>query len=425
MFTLTIILIVLTGGVMAVWTSRHLMIIRQRKHGFVLTEDYQESRLGRSEAEAHLSTLKQKTGGHATAHLRPAGPDYNEQPRISVVVAAKDEADNIEQCVRTMLEQDYPNFEMIVANDRSTDDTARIVERIASEDKRLRLMNIEHLPEGWCGKNNAMQNAVADTDGEWICMIDADCQQTSARTLSVAISYAQETGADLLSILPNLEMRTFWENVAQPVCSGIMMIWFHPDKVNDPNKPHAYANGAFMLMKRSTYERIGTHEAVKDKVNEDMHMAYRVKSNGLNLRVVRNDGMSKVRMYTSLRETLRGWSRIFYGTFGTLKRLTISMMVLAVMGLLPYAAAVIGLSAAAAGAEPAGLFLALGLLGAAAAVMQVSVIWRFCPMIGAKSQIALTYPLGCVVGIVALVSAMTKLRRGAKITWRNTAYKKE
>ncbi len=385
------------------WTSRHLMIIRQRKHGFVLTEDY-----------------------------RPANNEAKKvaSPHISVIVAAKDEADNIEQCVRTMLEQDYPNFEMIVANDRSTDDTARIVERIASEDKRLRLMNIEHLPDGWCGKNNAMQNAVADTDGEWICMIDADCRQTSARTLSVAIAYAQETGADLLSILPNLEMHTFWENVAQPVCSGIMMIWFHPDKVNDPNKPHAYANGAFMLMKRSAYEQIGTHEAVKDKVNEDMHMAYRVKSNGLNLRVVRNDGMSKVRMYTSLRETLRGWSRIFYGTFGTLKRLTISMMVLAVMGLLPYAAVIIGLvgwhGQAVLGREgPAGLFLALGLLGIAAAAMQISVIWRFCPMVGAKSQIALTYPLGCIVGIVALVSAMTKLRRGAKITWRNTAYKKE
>ena len=391
---LAIIMIVLTSGVTAVWASRHLMIIRQRKHGFVLTEDYEHSGTG-------------------------------EHPRISVVVAAKDEQDNIEQCIRTMLEQDYPNFEMIVANDRSTDATAEIVERIAAEDARVRLINIEHLPDGWCGKNNAMQNAIAADDGDWICMIDADCRQTSKRTLSVAIAYAEQTGADLLSILPNLEMQTFWENVAQPVCSGIMMIWFNPDKVNDPDRPHAYANGAFMLMKRSAYERVGTHHAVRDKVNEDMHLAALVKSAGLNLRVVRNDGLSLVRMYTSLSETLRGWSRIFYGTFGTLKRLSISLTVLAVMGLLPYAAVIIGLSAAVAAATPAGLFLALTLLGIAAVAMQISVIWRFCPMVGAKSGIALTYPLGCVVGIVALVSAISKLRRGAQITWRNTAYKKE
>ena len=393
MVIFSIILIVVTSGVLAVWTSRHLMIIRQRKHGFVLTEDYPSC-------------------------------DNDNHPRISVVVAAKDEQDNIEQCIRTMLEQDYPNFEMIVANDRSDDATAEIVERIAAEDDRLRLINIEHLPDGWCGKNNAMQNAIAAADSDWLCMIDADCRQTSKRTLSVAIAYAGQTEADLLSILPNLEMQTFWENVAQPVCSGIMMIWFHPDKVNDPDKPHAYANGAFMLMKRSAYEQIGTHHAVRDKVNEDMHMADRIKSAGLNLRVVRNDGLSLVRMYTSLGETFRGWSRIFYGTFGTLKRLSISMMVLAVMGLLPYAAVIIGLAAVSAGSEPAGLFLALALLGTAAAAMQISVIWRFCPMVGAKSELALTYPLGCVVGIVALVSAMTKLRRGAQITWRNTAYKK-
>ncbi|MCD4699618.1 MAG: glycosyltransferase family 2 protein, partial [Phycisphaerae bacterium] len=305
MVIFSIILIVVTSGVLAVWTSRHLMIIRQRKHGFVLTEDYPSC-------------------------------DNDNHPRISVVVAAKDEQDNIEQCIRTMLEQDYPNFEMIVANDRSDDATAEIVERIAAEDDRLRLINIEHLPDGWCGKNNAMQNAIAAADSDWLCMIDADCRQTSKRTLSVAIAYAGQTEADLLSILPNLEMQTFWENVAQPVCSGIMMIWFHPDKVNDPDKPHAYANGAFMLMKRSAYEQIGTHHAVRDKVNEDMHMADRIKSAGLNLRVVRNDGLSLVRMYTSLGETFRGWSRIFYGTFGTLKRLSISMMVLAVMGLLPY-----------------------------------------------------------------------------------------
>ncbi|MDY7010321.1 MAG: glycosyltransferase family 2 protein [Planctomycetota bacterium] len=423
MVVLSTILIVLTGGVLVVWASRHLMIIRQRKHGFVLKEDYQADKGTGNFFDGERASCREEAGMSFAASSQQEAKKVA-SPLISVVVAAKDEQDNIEQCIRTMLEQDYPNFEMIVANDRSDDATAEIVERIAAEDSRLRLINIEHLPDGWCGKNNAMQNAIAAANGDWICMIDADCRQTSKRTLSVTIAYAGQTGADLLSILPNLEMQTFWENVAQPVCSGIMMIWFNPDKVNDPDKPHAYANGAFMLMKRSAYEQIGTHQAVRDKVNEDMHMASLIKSAGLNLRVVRNNGLSLVRMYTSLGETLRGWSRIFYGTFGTLKRLGISLTVLAVMGLLPYAALIIGLAAVSAGSEPARLFLTLSLLGAAAAAMQISVIWRFCPMVGAKSKLALTYPLGCVVGIIALVSAMTKLRRGSQITWRNTAYKK-
>jgi cellulose synthase/poly-beta-1,6-N-acetylglucosamine synthase-like glycosyltransferase len=390
MTILAIALTVLTCLACLVWTSRHVMIWREKRSGFILTEDY--------------PGLEQ------------------DPPMISVLVAAKDEAANIEACVRTMLQQDYPNFEMIVCNDRSADDTPAIVERIAREDPRLRLVSIEQLPEGWCGKNNAMQTGIAASSGEWICMTDADCRQISRRTLSVAMRYALDTRADMLSVLPVLEMRGFWENVVQPVCSGLMMVWFHPDSVNDPTKPHAYANGAFILMRRSAYEAIGTHEAVKDRVNEDMHMAARVKRAGLNLRVVRGGGLYKVRMYTSLRQILHGWGRIFYGTFCTLRRLTLSLVVLIVMGLLPYAAAGLGLALAAA--EPAGgaWWLACGIAGVAAAAMQISVIFRFYRLIAAKPALAWSYPLGSIITMICLFIGMSKLRRGAGITWRGTRY---
>ena len=301
MTAVLVILIVLSGLSLAVWGSRHLLISAERRRDTLL-------RAERASGKADL-------------------------PFVSVVVAAKDEAENIETCVRTMLEQDYADFEMIVVNDRSKDATGRIVRSIAAEDGRLRLIDVEHLPDGWCGKNNAMQHGIAAARGDWICMIDADCRQTSTRSLAVAMAYALETDADLLSVLPNLEMKGFWENVVQPVCSGIMMIWFNPVKVNDPSRPHAYANGAFMLMRRSAYERVGTHEAVKEEVNEDMHLAALVKAAGLKLRVIRNAGLYLVRMYSSLGEIVRGWGRIFYGTFGTLRRLTISFAVLAVLGL--------------------------------------------------------------------------------------------
>ncbi len=392
MTVLAIILIVLTAGGLLVWSSRHLMIARHRRESFSLSEA-----------------------------CAPAG-EVPERPLVSVVVAAKDEQDNIEACVRSMLRQDYPNFEMIVVNDRSTDRTAEIVEGIAAEDGRLRLINVRRLPEGWCGKNHAMHTGIADSRGEWLCMIDADCRQDSARTLWVALDYARQTGADLLSVLPNLEMHGFWENVVQPVCGGIMMIWFHPDKVNDPAKPHAYANGAFMLIRRSAYQRIGTHEAVKGEVNEDMHMAARVKAAGMKLRVVRNEGLYAVRMYSSLRGIVRGWSRIFFGTFGTLRRLSASLAVVLMVSLLPYAAAAFGLLASAAGAEPTWLFTLCGALGLATVAMQISVIFRFYRLIHARPALAWTYALGCLVSAAALLGAMTKLRRGATVTWRNTAY---
>jgi hypothetical protein len=127
-------------------------------------------------------------------------------------------------------------------------------------------------------------------------------------------------------------------------------------------------------------------------------------------------------MYSSLGEILRGWSRIFFGTFGTLRRLTISLTVLLVMGLLPYVAAGLGLALAWNGAAPAGLWWACGFVGLAACLLQVSVMVRFYGMVGSSRLFAPTYPLGCCVAMVALCQAIGKLRKGATVVWRNTQY---
>ena len=394
MSILAVILAVLCGAVTLVWASRHLMVWREARHGFLLTADC------------------------------PGPPD--DPPPVSVMIAARNEEECIERCVRTMLDQDYPNFELVVCNDRSTDETADLVERIAADDGRLRLMNITDLPDGWCGKNNAMQQGIATTAGRWICMIDADCRQLSRRTLSTAVQYALDNRCDLLSVLPTLEMKTFWEYVVQPVASGVMMIWFHPDKVNDPAKTNAYANGAFILIRRETYEAIGTHEAVKDCLNEDMHMARLVKQAGLKLKVVRSHGLYLVRMYTSLKQIVRGWSRIFFGTFGTLRRLAVSLAVVIVMGLLPYVGAALGLGVLAAGApQPAWPWWLLGVAGLAAAGMQLSLIARYYKLVAARPGLFWTYPVGSLVVIVALIGSLTKLRRGATVVWKSTSYARQ
>lgn len=385
-----LIITTLTGLVALIWTTRHYLIWRSKREEMTLTERY-------------------------------AGPP-DQTPLISVMLPAKDEAENIGPCLESILQQDYPQFEVIVCNDRSDDATGEIAERIASSDDRVRVIHIKDLPAGWCGKNNAMQTGIATAGAEWICMIDADCKQTSHRTLSVAMQYARDTQADLLSILPNQELHGFWEQVVQPVCSGVMMIWFLPEKVNNPDKPNAYANGAFMLMKRSTYEAIGTHEAVKNKVNEDMHMARLTKEAGLNLQVVRGSGLYTVRMYSGLRGILRGWSRIFYGTFETRKRLIASLAMLTVMGFLPYFAAALGLILAARGVEPVGVWRVCGITGLTAVLIQLTVIYRFYPLIGAKSYLAWTYVLGCGITMLALLGAISKLRKGARLVWRNTEY---
>jgi len=385
-----IVLTVVLSLVSLVWFSRHLMICRENR-------------------------LNELLNGESPGP--PADP-----PRISVIIAAKDEADVIATCVRTMLDQDYPNYEVIVCNDRSDDDTAAIVERIAGEDDRLRLINITDLPDGWYGKPNAMQTGIAASTGEYICMIDADCRQLSRRTLSVAMQHALDCGADLLSVLPVLEMKGFWENVIQPVCGALMMIWFRPDRVNDPAKKTAYANGAFMLIRREAYHAVGTHQAVRQELNEDMHMAANVKRAGLRLKVIRGDHLYKVRMYTSFGRIVRGWGRIFFGTFGTLGRLLVTLLVVFMISLLPWAAGAVGLSLAAAGAG--GGWLVVGLVAVGVAALQLSVIARFYKLINAKWGLFWTYPLGCLMATVSLLISLSKLHPTAKVVWKSTPYAK-
>lgn len=390
MLALCIILGVLSAAVFCVWSTRHLMIRKELRRGFVLTED------------------------------APGPP--SDPPRVSVIIPAKDEAHNIELCLRSWLAQDYPDFEIIVCNDRSTDGTGRIVESLAAQDDRVRVLHVQTLPEGWCGKGHGIWRSMQIADGDWICMSDADCRQTSTRTLSVGVQYALGHDADLLSMLPKLEMKSFWENVVQPVCSGVMMIWFHPDRVNDPRKHSAYANGAFVLMRRSAYEAVGTHAAIRDVLMEDMQLARRVKDAGLRLEVVRSGRLYVVRMYTCLREILRGWTRIFLGSFGSLRRLLISLLVLIVMGLVPYAAAAVGLSLAGASTTHAAWYWACGIAGAAAVVMQLSVVWRFYRLIDGRPALAWSYPLGCAVAVAAVLWAITKHRPGSSVIWKGTRY---
>ena len=386
------ILTVLCGLVFLVWSVRHLVISRARRDNTSLGGDH-------------------------------PGPPA-EAPRLSVLIAAKDEQANIAACLQSVLQQDYPNLEIIVINDRSTDDTGPLIRQIAEGDDRVTLLEMTELPEGWAGKNHALWNAVTQATGQWLCTTDADCRYLSPRTLSVAVQHAIDQKADMLSVLPNLKMVGFWENVVQPVCGGIMMFWYRPDKVNSPDCPEAYANGAFMLMRRSVYDDVGGHEAVKSRLMDDMFLAKRVKQAGHRLRVVQNDGLYVVRMYTSLREILDGWCRIFFATFGTKRRLRISLAIMGLMGLMPYVVAALGWAMWGASSDGS-VWLAPALAGCAAAAMQISVIARFYKLVSARPWLCWSYPLGGLVAMLSLAKAYAKHRTGASIVWRQTAYSVE
>ncbi|NLE28225.1 MAG: glycosyltransferase [Phycisphaerae bacterium] len=346
-------------------------------------------------------------------------------PKVSVLVAGKNEEKNIERCLRSLLAQNYPDLEIIAINDRSDDRTGAIMDQVAAESQgRLRVVHIETLPQGWLGKPHAMHQGAKLATGEYLLFTDADCFFQCPDAVRISVEYAINKRVDLLSVLPVLETGSFWERVLQPVCSAIMMLWFRPEWVNDPARKVAYANGAFMLFTRSSYESIRGHESVKNHLNEDMEFARLIKGSSHQLYVVPNRDLYRTRMYDNFRGTYAGWSRIFYGCFVKPVRVVIVMAVLSLMSLVPYALfiAAVGWGIVSDWSfvhAKANWFLVLSFT---AIVAQMSVLIRFYPLMGSPWSRALTYPLGAVVTLAILFNSLRKFR-GGKIIWRGSEIK--
>ena len=386
---------ILLAGVAFIWATRHIVITKAKRQQYELSSQ---------------------------SHPGPVA----EAPKVSVLIAAKDEEANIETAVRSFLAQDYPNFELIVINDRSNDRTPQILDALKAEhpDGQLKVVHIKELRDGWFGKNNAMREGVAAATGEWYCFADADWRQTSRRTLSKAVREALERGADFLSVLPVLETRSFWERLLQPVCAGVMVFWFRPERVNDPKSRTAYANGAFMLMTRSCYDRIGGHECVKTEVNEDMHMARIAKAQGLSLCVIQNDDLYVTRMYASFVETWRGWSRIFYGCFGSFRRLAVSMLLLVTASILPWASLIVSaIGGLVAGPSRAGPWWTVAAVSLIVVIIQQTVTFRFYRLVRSHPAWSFGYIVGAVLCLGMLINAALKLGGTTRTIWRGTAYR--
>jgi chlorobactene glucosyltransferase len=352
------------------------------------------------------------------------GPPQN-APRISILVAARDEEDHIEACVTTLLDQDYPNFQLIVVDDRSRDRTPAILSRLQRQGgSRLRVVTVRELADGWFGKSHAMREGVAVGDGDWLLFTDADCRQLSPHTVSIAMCEAQTQRTDFLTIIPMLETRTAWERIIQPVCSLVMAFWFMPDRVNNPDKSTAYANGAFMLMSRPCYDAIGGHELVRTRLNEDIELARLAKAAGMRLRVVENKGLYQTRMYPTLRQAWRGWSRIFAGALASPIRVATAASLIVLLGLVPWAslvAAVIGL--VLNGTSSAAPWSTAAAAWGVVIVLEQYVLARFYSIVGIQRVWSATYVLGATITLAMLVNALFKVLGATTTTWRSTTYR--
>lgn len=229
-------------------------------------------------------------------------------PPISIIIPARNEEEKIRRCLEGVFDQTYPNYEVIVVDDRSEDRTPAILEEIKTEHPCLQILHGQELPAGWVGKPFALHQGVEQARGEWLCFLDADTFPESELLISAFLK-VEKLNADCLTLFTKQIMGGFWEKVIMPIVFTAMMFGFPPHKVNDPDHPLAIANGQFILIRRDVYQAVGGHFRVRDRIDEDKALAEEVKRQGFRLFLTDGQALARTRMYSSLTEIWEGWTK--------------------------------------------------------------------------------------------------------------------
>jgi chlorobactene glucosyltransferase len=218
-------------------------------------------------------------------------------PYVSVIVPARDEQDNIERCLISLMEQDYPNLEIIAVDDNSTDATLIKMKKIQQKyqkQKKCHTLNIIELkskPDDWTGKTWASEKGYLASHNAILLFVDADCYYEKNCLLST-ISYMINEGIDVLTGYPFFELKDFWSKISMPLWK-LMSITFgkNASNVNNPRSKVAYLMGCFFLIKRNVFENVGTFRSVRNAIQEDEALGIRIKQSGYKLRLIQMNNL--------------------------------------------------------------------------------------------------------------------------------------
>ena len=230
-------------------------------------------------------------------------------PFVSILIPARNEAPVIEKTVRHVLNQTYPNFEVIVLDDNSEDGTGTLAQKAASGDMRLQVIHGTPLPDGWMGKSWACHNLSQAAQGEILVFTDADVMW-QPQALTAIISHFQKTNADLLTIWSQQIMETLSERLTVSLVALVLLGYLPVVMVHhSPFAIFAAANGQCMVWKRTAYETVKGHESVANEVLDDVQHAIIAKKHGLRLRMALSSGLMQTRMYTDWHSVRNGYAK--------------------------------------------------------------------------------------------------------------------
>jgi chlorobactene glucosyltransferase len=332
-------------------------------------------------------------------------------PRVSVLVPARNEEAHIGDCVRSLLAQDYPDFEVIVLDDHSTDRTGAILADLSARDERLRVLRGRDLPDGWLGKHWACQQLSEAAGGELFLFTDADTRHSPGSVRhGVEALYAE--GADLLTAFPHEETVTWAEKLVVPVVPWAIFTFLPLALAYRTASPAFSATiGQYMLFRASAYARIGGHAAVCGDPVDDIALGRRIKAQGLRWRLADATRDVSCRMYQNAGQVFEGFSKNLFAGFGfRLLPFILVWLWLAIVFLLPLGVLLLRL----AGAPVPALDVGIALIGVAAGLASWGLTYlRF----GIPAYLIPLYPATLLLAVTIAVRSVLLAAQGGS-TWK-------
>lgn len=265
--------------------------------------------------------------------LQPGRPEGT--ALVSVLIPARNEERNIGKLLESLGRQDYPQLEILVYDDLSTDQTTSLVESCALKDSRIRLLHGKGLPRGWLGKNHACHQLAREAKGDYLLFMDADVT-AEPRLVSQALAHLQKHKLSLLSIFPQQVMHTLGERLTVPLMNWILvsLLPLILTRISSWTSFSA-ANGQFMLFNGRSYRRHHFHQMVRNQKVEDIIIFRKLKQLGLRGHTILSNGQVKCRMYAGFGEAVQGFSKNVFEFFGNSILLTVFMALLTTFGFVP------------------------------------------------------------------------------------------
>jgi glycosyltransferase involved in cell wall biosynthesis len=346
-------------------------------------------------------------------HRQPA-PMPAAWPLLSVVIPACNEAANLEAAVATLLQQDYPALELVLIDDRSTDGTGQLIERLGRQDPRIRTVHVEALPRGWLGKVHALHRGVEQSRGDWLLFTDADVHFASG-TLRRAIALVLHQKIDHLALVPRTIQKSFWLELAVSAFGLLFLFTTRAANVNQPGSKAFIGIGAFNLVNSERFHRTPGFEWLRLEPGDDVGLGMMMKHAGATTRLAFAHENLSIRWYPSLGAMFKGLEKNLFGP-GSHYRwwlLLLQVGVIWMIALAPFVAWAFGLVFGS---------LSLCFAGGAAICMQVILSVFLAKERPIRSLYVLLFPVGMLLISAMMLRSGYQCVKNGGIDWRGTHY---